>query len=362
MVESGRLAEGTTGRALASMNDVSPLVAALRYAELGWPVFPVAPVDRATGMCGCRDGAACEQVAKHPLVRWADAATTDPGQIRSWWGRWKPDANIGLPTGERSGLVVVDIDRQHDGHATRARLEAAGHFFPPTVAARTRNGGWHFLYNAPPGQRVANTTAALAGIGETPGIDVRGDGGYIIVAPSFRPVDPDPHTGALRFGRYAWAAQDHLLAPAPPFVVTPKPVAQRPAAPIVAAARSGEPSRRAAAALDAEVRRVADSRAEGRNNSLFQAAANLFEIVNTGYLTEAKVRDQLTSAATAAGLGVRKIAQTLDAQWRRKQGVTRPGWDPQPTSPGQEALRLRRPPTGLDGGSLARSRSDGFGR
>lgn len=359
---SARLAEaGITGRILASLNGVTPLVAALRYAELGWPVFPVAPVDRGSGRCGCKDGPACEQVAKHPLVRWAEAATTDPGQIRSWWERWKPDANIGLATGKRSGLVVVDIDRQHDGHATRAALEAAGYVFPPTVAARTRNGGWHFVYQTPGGRRVANTTAALAGIGDTPGIDVRGDGGYIIVAPSVRPVDPDPATGALRFGRYGWAAQDHLLAPAPPWVVTPKPAPHRPAVPTVASAK-GEPSRRAAAALTAEVRRVADSVAEGRNNSLFQAAANLFEIVNTGYLSETEVRAQLTSAAIGVGLGEREIAQTLDAQWRRKQGVTRPGWDPRPASPGQRATRLRRSPTVLDGGPLARSRSDGFGR
>ena len=47
-----RRGEGLTGRDLASINDVSPLAAALRYAELGLPVFPVAPVDRASGRCG----------------------------------------------------------------------------------------------------------------------------------------------------------------------------------------------------------------------------------------------------------------------------------------------------------------------
>jgi hypothetical protein len=328
----GRLGEGITGRELAAVNGVSLLDAAMRYVELGLPVFPVAPVDRSSGACGCRDGKACESVGKHPLVRWADRATTEPAQIARWWGSWKPDANIGVPTGQRSGLVVVDIDRQHDGHATRETLEAAGYVFPPTVAARTRNGGWHFVYQAPVGVRVANTTAALAGVGDTPGIDVRGDGGYIIVAPSIRPIDPDPASGLLRFGQYAWVAQDHLIAPAPPWVVTPKPQPQQQPSPTVQAAMSGppgrDPAKRAAAALAAEVGRVATARSEQRNTTLFQAAANLFEIVNTGYLDEAQVRTELTAAGVSVGLGEREIGQTLDAQWRRKQGVRRAGWGP----------------------------------
>jgi putative DNA primase/helicase len=124
MTTLGRPDDGLTGRELASVNHVSPLRAAMRYAEFGLPVFPVAPVDRSNGTCGCKDGDACESVGKHPLVRWAEKATTERAQITSWWGSWKPDANIGVPTGQRSGLVIVDIDRQHDGHRTRAMLEA----------------------------------------------------------------------------------------------------------------------------------------------------------------------------------------------------------------------------------------------
>jgi hypothetical protein len=266
-------------------------------------------------------------VGKHPLVRWAEAATTDRGQITRWWGSWKPNANIGVPTGQRSGLVVVDIDRQHDGHVTRAALETAGRVFPPTLAARTRGGGWHFVYRAPDGARVANTTAALAGVGDTPGIDVRGDGGYIIIAPSVRPLAPDPAGGTLRFGQYAWAAQDHQIAPAPTWVVVARPQPDRArTAPTVAERSGGDPSRRAAAALDGEIRRVIGSAGLGRNNSLFQAAANLFEIVNTGHLDENRVRGALTAAAVSVGLGEAEIRQTLDAQWRRKQGLGRAGW------------------------------------
>jgi hypothetical protein len=89
-----------------------------------------------------------------------------------------------------------------------------------------------------------------------------------------------------------------------------------------------DPSKRVAAALASEVTRVAAARNEQRNTTLFQAAANLFEIVNTGYLDEARVRAELTAAGLSVGLGEREIGQTLDAQWRRKQGVRRAGWEP----------------------------------
>lgn len=341
-----------TGAQLTSLNQASPLEAALGYARWGVPVFPVAPVDPASGTCGCREGPGCEQVGKHPLVRWADQATTDEAQIRSWWS-WKPDANVGVPTGARSGLVVVDIDRHHGGLETRAELEAARFVFPPTLAARTRAGGWHFFYQAPGDRRVPNTTGALAGVGETPGIDVRGDGGYVIVAPSARPIDPDPGTGAARLGRYVWVAGDRPVAPAPTWVViakkrpTPTP-APAPARTPVGERPGRDPYKRAAAALTGEVARVTASGGQGRNNALFQAAANCFEIVNTGYLSEAQVRSELTAAASSVGLGETEIRHTLDAQWRRKAGVRREGWDNRsgwddPTvTPGQQPLGMTR--------------------
>lgn len=359
---------GVTGSALTSaglspLNDMSRLQAALRYVALGLPVFPVAPVDVMTGLCQCRDGGACEQVGKHPLVKWAERATTDPSQVRRWWGTWKPAANIGIPTGQRSGLVVVDVDRQHGGPATRRAVEAAGHVFPPTLAARTRGGGWHLVYRAPAGRRVPNTTSAIAGIGATPGIDVRGDGGYIIAAPSIRPVDPDPVTGATRVGRYAWTG-GHALADIPSWIV-PAAAARRPPAGAgqpaagIATQGGGRAERRAGAALAAEVRRVATSAESARNTSLFQAAANLFEIVNTGFLDVQEVRAALSEAARSVGLGEREITQTLDGQWRRKQGVRRPGWEAPAVCPSAAAGGGQRRP----GGSAARSRSrGGFGR
>ncbi|THJ19723.1 bifunctional DNA primase/polymerase, partial [Candidatus Frankia alpina] len=78
--------------------------AALYYAGLGWPVVPVAP-----------PGAAVARPGKQPLVRdWPAAASTAVGQIQDWWERW-PDANIGIVTGPRSGLGILDLDVDKGG-------------------------------------------------------------------------------------------------------------------------------------------------------------------------------------------------------------------------------------------------------
>jgi len=368
-VMSQELPVGTgplTGRYLAALNGTEPLHAALAYAALGWPLFPVAPVELTASLhCGCKEGAACEEPGKHPLVHWTERATTDARQLRNWW-RWQPHANLGVVTGQVSGLVVVDIDPHHEGDITRKALEAAGHAFPPTVTARTRSGGWHLFYRAPTGRHVANTTGSLAGVGSTPGIDVRADRGYIIVAPSVRPVAPGPDNGAPRLGRYEWVASEDTLAAAPTWVVVPRPPQPlAPSRPELSAGPGPDPTKRAAAALDAEARRVRAAGEGERNVVLFQAAANLFEICNTGWLDEAVVRAELTEAGLAAGLSTREVSDTLRAQWRRKQGVVRPGWPARGGGPGGAPLRSPSPLPGhrsMSHPPLTAKDVEGFGR
>lgn len=81
------------------------LRAALGYAAKGYPVFPVG-----------KD--------KRPRVKWKEGATTDAATIRDWWVRW-PLAMIGMPTGKRSGVVVLDVDRKN-GVDGLANLRAIG--------------------------------------------------------------------------------------------------------------------------------------------------------------------------------------------------------------------------------------------
>src|SRR5215207_5972024 len=137
------------------------LKAALAYAWRGVPVFP------------------CEQGAKRPLTRnghWD--ATTDPRAIERWWKRW-PCANVGLPTGKKSGFLVLDVDVDDGGLESLAKLERAGAPAPKTAKARTGGGGIHVFFRNPRGTQIRNSAGLLG-----PGLDVRGEGGYVVVPPS----------------------------------------------------------------------------------------------------------------------------------------------------------------------------------
>src|SRR5437879_2880227 len=99
------------------------LQAALGYAERGWPVFPVHWPKN--GGCSCNKPE-CDAVGKHPHTRNGLLdATVDPVQIRDWWTKW-PEANIGVRTGDESGVVVLDLDEKNgnSGSDSLAELEA----------------------------------------------------------------------------------------------------------------------------------------------------------------------------------------------------------------------------------------------
>lgn len=159
--------------------------AALAYAQwFGWPVFPCCWITEA-GACSC-GLADCNSPGKHPLTRHGfKDATRDEVQIRAWWAE-SPQANIGIPTGQASGFDVLDVDVRHGGEESLAELEAKHGKLPATVEAITGGGGRHLLFKHREG--VSNKAGFL------PGLDVRGQGGYILVAPS------NHYSGR----RYAW--------------------------------------------------------------------------------------------------------------------------------------------------------------
>ena len=154
----------------------APGVAALAYAARGWAVLPLhTPLAQ-----GCSCGQDCGTSAgKHPrTAHGLNEASRDPDRIWRWWRRW-PTANVGIRTGSESGLVVLDVDARHGGEESLAALEALYERLPPTLTARSGGGGRH-LYFQHPGQRVPNS----AQVGRLPGLDARGDGGYIVAPPS----------------------------------------------------------------------------------------------------------------------------------------------------------------------------------
>lgn len=150
------------------------LVAALEYAYYGWSVAPAWTVR--DGVCGCGN-VTCGSPGKHPRIGWKRYQQQVPTEqeIREWW-RLSPESNVLVITGRVSGIVVVDIDPRKGGDDAAHALRALGHL-PDTRTALTGGGGEH-LYYKHPGHDIPNA-AGLA-----PGIDFRGDGGYVVAPPS----------------------------------------------------------------------------------------------------------------------------------------------------------------------------------
>jgi Bifunctional DNA primase/polymerase, N-terminal/Family of unknown function (DUF5906) len=159
----------TTGRRLPPEDPIRAeptlVEAALSYAHGGIPIFP------------------CNPNNKSPLTAHGfKNATTDLERIRSWW-REHPQAMIGVPTGSASGVFVIDLDVDEkkgiDGRKVYKDLCLKNGGLPNTIVQQTPRGGLHVLFRDE-GFGVRNDTGKKLG----PGVDIRGDGGYIVIAPS----------------------------------------------------------------------------------------------------------------------------------------------------------------------------------
>jgi hypothetical protein len=155
------------------------LTAAAEYAALGWRVVPLHWVRTSPTVVRCSCGKSdCGSPGKHPLTaNGLKDASSDGSQLAAWWSEW-PAANIGIATGAASGIVVIDVDPRDGGNDSLGELCDAHGQLPETVEAGTGGGGLH-LYFRHPGTTIRNSAGKL-GVG----IDVRGDGGYVVAAPS----------------------------------------------------------------------------------------------------------------------------------------------------------------------------------
>lgn len=156
----------------------TPAAAGEAYATIGWPIFPCHTKDGRGCTCGKSD---CSSPAKHPrTLNGVDDATTDTATISQWSARFGA-VNWGMATGAQAGVWVLDVDPRHGGDKTLEALEAEHGELPATIEAKTGGGGRHFVWKYP-GHEIQNRTGGKAGM--PGGLDVRGDGGYIIVAPA----------------------------------------------------------------------------------------------------------------------------------------------------------------------------------
>lgn len=297
----------------AQTRETAPVSAMHRCARdlaaRGWPIFPCVPgKKRPLTENGCLD------------------ATTDPTQIDAWW-RWCPTANIGLATGGRKGLLIVDIDldttKKKDGYTTWAALvekHAPGtHPGLGTLTVVTPRGGRHLYLRTHHQTACRNTNSSLAH-----GVDTRGNGGYACVPPS--------HTNAGVYTRAVAAP----IRDAPDWLVDLlEPAQRRSDGETLVFVPPATTDRYAAAAINGEMERVKNAPSGTRNHTVFVSAIALGQLVGGGALTETDAETALLTAASVH-IGVDGFTQA-EAHATIRSGLARGIAEPRTITPKQEA-------------------------
>lgn len=155
------------------------LNSALQLATLhGFAVLPVYSVDE-SGVCSCSKRSSCTSPGKHPIPsNWQHLASPDPAVITQWWPQW-PDANVGVATGTKSNVVVLDVDPRSGGLEALDALKSKVGGLPDTLTVRTGSGGFHFYFRPNDGEALKNSASKLG-----PGLDFKAENGFVVAPPS----------------------------------------------------------------------------------------------------------------------------------------------------------------------------------
>lgn len=162
------------------------LPTALEYAKRGWHVLPLHSAWKTKDLkqlrCSCAKGYGCKNMGKHPrLYNGVNGATTDLDIISNWWKEW-PLANLGVATGSVSGFWVIDIDLKKGKNGWESLVNQYGEDLDidkqTELLQQTASGSFHVLVYSD------EEIIPMNKVGVFTGIDVRSDGGYIVVSPS----------------------------------------------------------------------------------------------------------------------------------------------------------------------------------
>jgi hypothetical protein len=213
---------------------------ALQLAAKGVPVFPCIPGE------------------KRPLTkRGLHDASSAAWQLREWARRW-PRANLGLPTGRASGFLVVDVDCKA-GVPGIASLQAAERILgvlPRDLISRTPSGGYHLWFNMP-SVEIRNSAGKLGDL-EAVGVDIRAEGGYVLIPPS-----------RIGQGAYEWALKRKERPPVEPW--EPKTEHEQ-----------TKVARWCTLALNGTAKELTQAAGGGRNHALLNAAVRLGSLLHYG--------------------------------------------------------------------------------
>ncbi len=300
-----------------------------------WATIPLHYV-QSDGSCSCRFAATDEDhqaggksVGKHPISKgWQSGAAMSLADAFSVWGEDMPRANIGIRTGSASGIFVLDEDPDNGGREAIERMTQANGPLPATYTVRTGSGGRHWYFRLPSAFRVTNGANRLLVQQYGTGLDIRGEGGQVVAAPSVSgkgaytvldETDPADAPGWLL---------ELLQATVDTMPTTDSPVIEDLPMTADLDARTAERVQRYAERVLAQEEQEYLEAAPGTGNqALFQAACSMIEIAQSPWntITVAEVWQRLERARLA-----RKDTHTMGG-----------GQDPQEFSATWESARAR---------------------
>ena len=262
---------------------------ALAMAARGWRVFP----------CEVRGKRPLGSLAPHGL----NDATDDLEQVRAWWTT-EPEANIGLATGRASGVVVIDLDGEAAemayGHLLFKHGNPGNRECPDGASVRT-GSGWH-LYFDPGNADIRNSASRIA-----QGIDVRGDGGYVVAPPSIHPsgrvyvwLDDVPPSGLPQVSE-EWSK---ILAPPPPPPRAPMPAPKN---------FTGVATPYGTAAIRALLEELSAAGDGSRNDTLNRVTWRVVHLADAGHLDLHTAAEDVAEMAISIGLPRDEVEKTMES-------------------------------------------------
>ncbi|MER7246183.1 bifunctional DNA primase/polymerase [Kribbella sp. NPDC000426] len=283
------------------------LIAALQAADRGWPVFVLGRSKRPVANCNdcprdAHDPATCGHLTCHGFY----AATTAPARVAAILAA-VPRGQLAVRTGAVSGLLVVDVDPAHGGDHSLSDLMTQ-RLVPRTLHVHTGSGGLHLYYRHPghhTGQHIASRPMP-----NRPGIDIKADGGYVVLPPSIHHRTRRP---------YQWGTTATDVEMPPPGLlaaIDPPPAVQNPPA--------GQPTTRPGGGsishpdklLSAHLAAVRNAPEGRRRTTLYGAARGVARLVAAGAIDHADAIAVLTDAGHLAQQSDRDIRAAITGGFR----------------------------------------------
>ncbi|MBB4192775.1 AAA family ATPase [Rhizobium aethiopicum] len=341
--------------------ETRPVDIARSYIDAGIAVFPCR--EQASEEFDPSTGEVMDRAEKAPYTtNGLKGATTSRRIIDIWFGERHPNAVIGIPTGEKLGGWVLDLDRHgdRDGHTWLAEMEEKHGSLPDTARATTANGGTHIFFKHIPGVR---NRAAIAD-----GVDTRGDGGYIV----------GPGSVMADGRRYQWIDWDGdgipEFADAPAWLIdlvitkTPAPIETKPREYVYHPENNDGKERYAAKAFTMELEQLSSLPKGQRGQQLFASACRVGELVAGGWISRGEAEAGLLDAAISNGLAATdgerscrdKIKRGLDKTANSPRQIPDRDYDNDNTVVNREAIK-RMTQNGLNKSAAATVNGDVVG-